>query len=289
MANPCARGKVFTCATGRECPFVVFETMGGRSIPVTAVKQLLASGSSELLEGCSDRSGRRFDAVLSWTGQRVQLLQRDPRQLAGPVGPCPRCAGQLVFERAKWRCTGCDFRLPGKVAQRDLSAAEVCDLLGRGRTARLHGFRHKNGSVFKAALELNERGHVQLDYSRRPGDDAEPPLPPGAPPPAFGRRMSCPACVQRAEREPGYVVAGRAAWGCSHWRQGCELRVPFQVEGVRLDDEQAARLFGRHKATRYAKGFVGPEGPRRRSRVVLDPSATPCWRIEEQKPRRRRR
>jgi DNA topoisomerase III len=271
------RGRIYTCDTGRECRFVVFGEMTGKAIPERAVKQLLADGRTALIKGFESRDGRKFDGILVWTDQRVEVRERDPREDGGAVGPCPRCGGPVSFGRRKWRCEGCDFRLPGSVAQRDLAPAEVRDLLQRGRTARLHGFRQRGGSVFKAALVLNDQHHIALDYSRDHAAELRE-LPPGAPPPAFSQLTTCPLCVHRAETQPGYVVAGRAAWGCSRWKQGCGLRVPFVVEGTRIEQSEAHRLFGKHKATRYLKG-VGQRT--RTARVALILGSEPCWQVQE--------
>ncbi len=271
------RGKVYTCDTGRECRFVVFGEMTGRKIPEAAVKQLLADGRSALLTGFVSREGRSFDGVLQWTDQRVEVQERDPREDAGVTGPCPACRQPVRFERRKWRCTACGFRIPGSVAQRDLSHDEARSLLERGHTSRLHGFRQKGGAVFKAALVLNKQHHIQLDYSRDHEDEIRQ-LPAGSPPPAFGAIHTCPLCVHRAETEPGYVVAGRAAWGCSRWKQGCGLRVPFAIEGAPLPDDEAQRLFGKAKATRYMKGLGGRP---RTARVALALDSDPCWKVEE--------
>ncbi len=271
------RGKIYTCDTGRSCRFVVFGEMTGRKIPERAVKQLLAKGRSDLIEGFESRDGRKFDGVLVWTDQRVEVRESDAREQHGVAGPCPRCRQPVRFGRRKWRCTSCDWRIPGAVARRDLSRDEVADLLHRGRTKRLHGFRQRRGSAFKAALTLNEQHHVQLDYKRDHGEEiAE--LPRGSVPPAFGQIVSCPMCTHRAETNPGYVVAGRAAWCCSHWKRGCGLRVPFSVEGTVLPEDEAKRLFGKHKATRYMKG-VGVR--QRTARVALRLGGEPCWEVQE--------
>jgi len=272
------RGKVYTCDTGRECAFVVFAEMSGRAIPPEAVTRLLGQGRSEPLEGFTDRQGRAFSGTLIWSGQRVEIRSFDPRENADAAGPCPRCGQPVRFERGKWRCQAGDFSMPAEVAQRALSQGEVAQLLRERRTPRLHGFRQRSGAVFRAALVLDEGFRVQLDYLRRPEEPPEQVVPPGGPPPAFGAPLTCPCCTARAEREPGYVVAGREAWGCSRWKQGCLLRVPFEIEGTRLDEEQAQRLLARARATRYLAGLGGRQRP---ARVVLDPEAQPCWRVEE--------
>jgi len=276
------RGKVYTCETGRECAFVVFAEMSGREIPEEAVVALLRDGQSTFLTGFSTRDGEPFDGVLRWMGDRVRSVAVDARELEAPAGACTRChKGTVAFARNRWRCDECELKLAGKMAGRPLRREEVAALLTAGRTKRLHGFRQQSGAVFKAALVLNADGSLAFDYSK-PADEQPEPPPLGGPPPAFGARMDCPLCVNRAETDPGYVIAGRAAWGCSAWRTGCKLRIPFEVEGRRLTDDEVQRLFTKHKATRYLKGFKLPDGkPRKTCRVALQLENEPCWTVEE--------
>ncbi len=282
------RGKIVTCDTGRECPFVVFEEMSGRAIPVGAVKELLADGRSGLLEGFVDRQERPFDGVLIWRNRRVSVERVDRRSLAGPVGACPRCGAEVRFAGKRWACSGqgCDLSIPGQVMGRQLDAGDVGALLTDGRTPRLHGFRQRSGAVFKAALVLGPEGPVRLDYSKPDTAELEKP-PPGGLPFAFGQRVDCPICVDAAERAPGYVVRGRQAWGCSRWKQGCRLRIPFSPHGFELDEDQARRLLGKHRQTRILKLPIGIGGVDVRGRIVLAPDEDPCWTAIKVPKRRR--
>jgi DNA topoisomerase III len=282
------RGKIVTCDTGRECPFVVFEEMSGRAIPVEAVTALLADGRSALIEGFVDREERAFDGVLMWRNQRVVVQRMDRRALGGPAGSCPRCGADVAFAGKRWSCVGdgCDLSLPGQVMGRELDPDDVAVLLRDGRTARLHGFRQKSGAVFKAALVLDGSGPVRIDYSKPDTAELERP-PPGGPPFAFGARIDCPVCLEAAERQPGYVIRGRAAWGCSRWKQGCALRLPFEPLGFALDDEQAQRLLGKKRETVILKLPIGIAGVAARGRFVLKPDEDPCWQAVKivKKPR----
>ena len=274
------RGSIFTCDTGRQCPFVVFAEMAGSAIDEACVRALLTDGESTLLTGLTapGASSTGGHGVLRWEGRRVVVAPVDPRSKAGPAGPCSRCGADVRFDGRRWSCGDCGLRIPAEVAQRAFSLDEVAALLRDGRTPRLHGFRQKNGSVFKASCLLDPNGRIEFDFT---GGDPPPPAP-GGPPPAFGKRVDCPECVHRASHRPGYVIAGRAAWGCSAWRDGCGLRVPMEVEGHRLADDEALRLVSKHRATRYMKGLVGPDGPRKRTaRVALRPGETPGWVVEE--------
>ncbi len=122
---------------------------------------------------------------------------------------------------------------------------------------------------------------VTIDWDSGRPDWNDQPVPPGAPPPAFGEtRTVCPACLDRADPLPGWIVAGRTAWGCSKWRTGCALQVPFELHGEPLAPAQAQRLLGKHRATTYAKRPVDDDGTIARARVVLDPEQAPPWAFQ---------
>ncbi len=169
-----------------------------------------------------------------------------PAAPAEAVGRCPRC-GQAVVEKFKtYDCAACDFKLWKKIAGKTISRALAGVLLRTRRTQTLPGFRSKQGKRFKAALVLDETGEARLDFGA--GPTPRPPRPPPArkpapPPPPDAR---CPKCKH------GGIVAGRAAWGCSRWREGCRLVVPFEAAGRPVTAAQLKALLG-GGATRRTK------------------------------------
>jgi hypothetical protein len=272
------RGKVFTCETGRDCAFVVFAEMSGRKMKAAEVKQLLAEGQTAILDGFTPRGGGdSYAARLRWSGARVDVDRADRRSDEGSAGPCALCGAEVRFARNSWRCDGsdCALKVRGEIAGRVMDRAEIGVLLKQGRTPRLHGFQHNRGTYFKAALVLDDQGGVSFDY-KKGKDDVPAPIPEGGPPPAFGLRKDCPVCTLSGERHPGYVLAGRAAWGCSRWRAGCRLRVPFVVDGARITDADAELLFGKKRKTGTLKTEQGNE----LGTVSFDPAADPCWKLD---------
>jgi DNA topoisomerase-3 len=148
-----ARGPVFTCDTGRACPFVVFSTMSGRKISTRMVKELLSKGKTKPVKGFKSRAGKEFTAGL--------VVKED-----GRVG------FWFVDERSD-----------------------------------------------EGTSPARERGGARSVASSGPAtrrDDSQSPPPVGA---------SCPACGH------GKVLAGRRAFGCSRWREGCGWRMPFEEAG----------------------------------------------------------
>jgi len=61
--------------------------------------------------------------------------------------------------------------------------------------------------------------------------------------------IKCPKCRQ------GSIVKGKSAYGCSQWKSGCNLRLPFKFMEKKLTDKQVQRLLEK-KATTKLKGFV---------------------------------
>ncbi len=56
--------KAYSCATGRECTFVIFTTIAGKTISPNLVKLLLAKRRSSVLPGFRSKAGKRFKAAL---------------------------------------------------------------------------------------------------------------------------------------------------------------------------------------------------------------------------------
>jgi DNA topoisomerase-3 len=47
---------------------------------------------------------------------------------------------------------------------------------------------------------------------------------------------TCPVC------QKNHIIAGRRAWGCSGWREGCRFTLAYEVEGHPLSPPQAFQL-----------------------------------------------
>ena len=134
--------RAFKCAT-RDCTFVIFATIAGKSIKPNLVKLLLARGHSSPLPGFRSKAGKRFQAalVLSADGQvaldfgdgvkereprpaREPAADRVPKPPRAPKAPkterapkapkpsadkrpkCPRCGeGRVMAGNRAWGCT----------------------------------------------------------------------------------------------------------------------------------------------------------------------------------------
>ncbi len=165
-----------------------------------------------------------------------EAARRRERPEGKEIGTCPAC-GKPVRERGKvFGCdTGrsCPFVVFGTMSTRKISARMVKELLTSGRTKIYKGFKSKKGKPFEAGLVVEEGGKVGFYFPERedwaPAAPRRPSKPDG---------LACPGCGQ------GKVIRGRAAWGCSRWREGCGWRLSFEQDGERLTDAQAVERMG---------------------------------------------
>jgi DNA topoisomerase-3 len=216
---------------------------------------------AEMAEGREDRVAFMADVVKLLEqiigAIRVAALPQAAlvrtRPQAEPLGACPAC-GQPVRERGKvYACdTGraCVFVVFGEMSKRKISKRLVIELLTKGRTKPVKGFKNKAGAEFTAGLMVEE-GKVRFWFPDREGEEAPPkgptaPKPPrpaaaAAPAPPAARSepsrgpvgLSCPACQE------GRILAGRSAWGCSRWREGCRWRLDYEIDGRALGMAEA--------------------------------------------------
>ncbi|NQY09466.1 MAG: DNA topoisomerase 3 [Flavobacteriales bacterium] len=59
---------------------------------------------------------------------------------------------------------------------------------------------------------------------------------------------TCPKCSE------GLIIKGKTVFGCSRWKEGCDLRIPFKFLEKKLTEKQIKRLIEK-KATTKIKGF----------------------------------
>lgn len=166
------------------------------------------------------------------------------------LGRCPRCQADVKEARSGFDCVACHFRVPRRLAGREIAVAEAQDLLRRGRTGLLAGFRSKKKRRFRAALRL-EAGEVRFHFpGKGASDEGRPKRTPSTDDAAALRELVCPACQRRG------MVAGRRAWGCAHWRDGCTLTVPYVLDDKKLTLTELRDLVTKGK-TRKAKFASG--------------------------------
>lgn len=212
-------------------------------LPVDELKSAELTGRWEarlaaMAEGNDDRPSFMADVVshlhtvITAMTEAVlpDLELEDVRPATPELGTCPSCGKPVRKRGPVWTCdTGrdCPFVVFSSMAKRRISERMVKTLLEEGKTPIMKGFKSKKGKPFEAGLCLKDDGGVGFWF-----DDSEPP-PPSPPSDPVGLR--CPSCGR------GSILAGRAAWGCGRWREGCTFRLPFVHGEQRISPEEAVR------------------------------------------------
>ncbi len=235
-------------ATDRGC--AVIDALAVEDLKSAELTGRWESRLTAMAEGQESRVAFMAD-VRAYTDRIVSAISASERpqiavvaaDQAPDLGPCPRCGKPVRERRAVYGCDGgrdCGFVVFRTMAKRKISTRMVRALVKEGRTPEVKGFRSKKGADFSAGLLVREDGTVGFWFPERRREEA-----PAAPAPSPRARravegpvgMTCPVCGQ------GRIVAGKRAWGCDRWREGCRAVVPFDdAEGHLSDLEAVKRL-----------------------------------------------
>jgi DNA topoisomerase-3 len=83
------------------------------------------------------------------------------------IGHCPLCGGEIKENRAAFSCsnwkTGCKFVIWKKIAGKTITRKQAQELIEKGITGVLSGFKSKKGKTFRAILKM-ENGAVTLKF-----------------------------------------------------------------------------------------------------------------------------
>ena len=96
----------------------------------------------------------------------IDALQREG------LGVCPKCKRGQVFENSKaYGCSeyknGCNFTIWKEIAAKKLSKKNIEDLLSKGETTLIKGFKSKAGKDFDAYLYLDDECKVQFKFPKK--------------------------------------------------------------------------------------------------------------------------
>lgn len=170
------------------------------------------------------------DQVKRSSGKAIAIAPEEPATPEKKVKPapaeptestCPACKkGTLKKGKNAWGCSdwkeGCRFVIPFEFMGKKLTDAQIKRLAEKGKTALIKGFKQEDEPV-DGFLELSTDFKILFT-------EAEP------------EKLVCPSC------KTGEIVRGNTAWGCTNFRGGCKLRIPFEIQEKKLTDNQMTQL-----------------------------------------------
>ncbi|MDA8333938.1 MAG: DNA topoisomerase 3 [Peptococcaceae bacterium] len=160
--------KSYGCSGYKDgCKFAVWKEIAGKKITVKQAQELLAKKKTGVLKGFKSKAGKSFDAVLV-LGPDGKVGFAFADKTTGSLGRCPLCGKEVVEGKNGWGCSGykdgCKFIVWKEIAGKKLTVAQVKELIAKGRTGVIKGFKSKAGKEFEAALVLGPDGKVGFDF-----------------------------------------------------------------------------------------------------------------------------
>ncbi|WP_034446774.1 DNA topoisomerase III [Butyrivibrio sp. AE2032] len=241
----------------KGCYFNIGE-VAGKKLSDEVLTALLTNGSTDVIRGFKSKSKTSFDAKLVIKKQEDDKLGVsfdfegiEPEYLKDVV--CPDCGGRIIKRSVGFSCENyrkddpesCKFFI-GKIAQKQLSEANVTELLKEGKTGTIRGFKNKDKKSFDACLVLkkNEEGKAEITFDF---ENVEAKTVKG---------VVCPVCG-------GEIVKTPFGYGCSNYKKddpehSCKFNIG-QIAGKKLNDGQVKELLT-NGITQTISGFKSKAG-----------------------------
>ncbi len=160
---------------------------------------------------------------------------------------CPKCKkGVIVKGKSAWGCTdwknGCKMRIPLETGGKKLTNKQIEAIVLKGKSPKIKGF-------VVDGIKVDGNVVLQPDFSITivPEEKEE---------------LICPKC------KTGTLIKGKAAYGCSNYKSGCNFIIPFVIMEKKLTESQIKALVKQHK-TNTIKGFV-KDGENFSGKLILD-------------------
>jgi DNA topoisomerase-3 len=155
---------------------------------------------------------------------------------------CPKCkSGNLVKGKTAFGCSnyknGCDFKIPFHLLGKKLTDAQILMLADKGKTTPIKGFEI-GGSKKDGVLILTPDFNVSFEEKEIVTKAKKETGPP-----------TCPKC------KAGTFIKGNTAYGCSNWKNGCNMRIPFTFMGKEISETILQQL-AKKGETSVIKGLI---------------------------------
>ncbi len=155
---------------------------------------------------------------------------------------CPKCReGNILKGKTAFGCSafkeGCNFRMPFSFMGKKVPEKQALRLFKLGSTVNLKGFKQGTAKV-EGSLKFDKDfaiSFVEKKLATKVGQGVKQTKATEAP--------VCPKCGK------GRVAKGKTAYGCTNWKAGCDLRMPFaelklKAAGEKLSREVVLRILG---------------------------------------------
>jgi len=165
---------------------------------------------------------------------------------------CPVCKERpLMKGKFGWYCAGkkeklCEFAIAAEIAHKKITDTNVKQLIEKGITKEISGFKSKTGNKFAAKLQLNE-GKVDFLFEKSEPKETK-------------NEYKCPCCGAK-------IISDKWAWRCE---KDCGFSLSYKIASKEINESDLKDLVD-EKRTKKLSGFVSKAGKSFSASLVLQP------------------
>lgn len=166
--------------------------------------------------------------------------------MASEIGKCPKCGKEMRELAWGWSCTGypdCSCSISKEIARKKLTEQNVKDLLTKGETELIKGFKSNANKSFDAKLVFDEEHKVTFKF-----ENSEP----------TESNVICPVCGDK-------MMKHRWSYRC----EMCATSINHTIAGRELTEEEMQQLTT-EKRTGKLDGFTSKAGKTFSAAITLD-------------------
>ncbi|ABO49509.1 DNA topoisomerase III [Desulforamulus reducens MI-1] len=169
--------KSYGCSGYKEgCKFAIWKEINSKKISAKQAETLLTKGKTGLIKGFKSKAGKTFDALLvlgedgKITFGFANAVNDQPGSTGNTaLGKCPLCGKDVVENSRSYGCSGykdgCKFVIWREIAKKKITQTQAIELLAKGKTGIIKGFKGQKGS-FDAALTIIN-GEIKFAFAER--------------------------------------------------------------------------------------------------------------------------
>lgn len=254
-----------------SCTFAIGK-IAEKDLNPMQIKELLTEGRTSTIRGFKSRNGKKFDACVALekdeSGTYITKFDFEHVETKKVKDAfCPKCGGEILVVSFGYVCAnrnpntpdGCDFSI-GKIADKDLNESQVKELLEKGRTSTIRGFKSKTGKKFDACITLDKAEDGTIKGLKFDFDNVEA---------KKIKDVQCPLCK-------GDIVQTPFGFGCANYSKdnpdSCRFSIGKMADKA-LNESQVKELLTQGR-TSTIRGFKSKEGKKFDARVALNKDET---------------
>lgn len=162
--------KGYGCSGYKDgCNFFIGEICG-KKLTESQIKTLLAKGETNIIKGFKSKKGTSFDAKLKLENGSIKFdFSTDNNTSSNTKSNliCPHCNKPMYLSDKVCKCDNCNIVIFREIAHKKLSETNIKQLLLKGETGIIKGFKSKKGTSFDAKLKLDSANKISFIFENK--------------------------------------------------------------------------------------------------------------------------